>query len=85
MCSFPFRVKALTWGIKGVGCQGDGSVQMLARGRQEQEELIQVLKEMGEEGIDVAVRRDDDGVRRKMGQQRAHVVPYTCAFLSVYG
>lgn len=47
------RVKALTWGIKGVGCQGDGSVQMLARGPQEQKELIQVLKEMGEEGVDV--------------------------------
>ncbi|CAM9274498.1 unnamed protein product [Scytosiphon promiscuus] len=41
------RVKALTWGIKGVGAQGDGSVQMLARGKQEQEDLTRVLKEMG--------------------------------------
>ena len=44
----PVRVKALTWGIKGVGAQGDGSVQMLARGSQEQEDLTLVLKEMGE-------------------------------------
>lgn len=42
------RVKGLTWGIKGVGAQGDGSVQMLARGRKEQAELTRVLKEMGE-------------------------------------
>ncbi|CAN0050821.1 unnamed protein product, partial [Hapterophycus canaliculatus] len=41
------RVKALTWGIKGVGAQGDGSVQMLARGKKEQEDLTRVLKEMG--------------------------------------
>ncbi|CAN0421972.1 unnamed protein product, partial [Ectocarpus sp. 12 AP-2014] len=39
------RVKSLTWGIKGVGAQGDGSVQMLARGRREQEELTLVLRE----------------------------------------
>lgn len=42
------RVKNLTWGIKGVGAQGDGSVQMLARGREEQTELTRVLQEMGE-------------------------------------
>ncbi|CAM9442895.1 unnamed protein product [Pylaiella littoralis] len=45
------RVQALTWGIKGVGAQGDGSVQMLARGVQEQEELIRVLKDMGMGGV----------------------------------
>lgn len=42
-------MRGLTWGIKGVGAQGDGSVQMLARGKQEQEDLTRVLKEMGEE------------------------------------
>lgn len=57
LLSFAFRVEALTWGIKGVGCQGDGSVQMLARGRREQEELIQVLKEMGEGRIVTAGRQ----------------------------
>ncbi|CAM9232286.1 unnamed protein product, partial [Ectocarpus fasciculatus] len=45
------RVKALTWGIKGVGAQGDGSVQMLARGRREQEELTLVLRKMGMTGV----------------------------------
>ncbi|CAN0498331.1 unnamed protein product, partial [Ectocarpus sp. 12 AP-2014] len=45
------RVKSLTWGIKGVGAQGDGSVQMLARGRREQEELTLVLREMGMTGV----------------------------------
>lgn len=44
-----FRVKNLTWGIKGVGAQGDGSVQLLARGREEQEELTRVLEEKGEQ------------------------------------
>eukprot|EP00752_Nemacystus_decipiens_P005273 g4783.t1 len=56
------RVKALTWGIKGVGCQGDGSVQMLARGPREHEELIQVLKEMGMSGVlPVTVMQSRDG------------------------
>ena len=41
-------MKELTWGIKGVGAQGDGSVQLLARGREEQAELTRVLKETGE-------------------------------------
>lgn len=44
-------MKNLTWGIKGVGAQGDGSVQMLARGREEQAELTRVLKEMGETAV----------------------------------
>lgn len=42
------RLKDLTWGIKGVGAQGDGSVQLLARGEKEQTEIIRVLREMGE-------------------------------------
>lgn len=72
-----FRVKALTWGIKGVGCQGDGSVQMVARGPQEQEELIQVLKEMGEEGIGMCSGNDHDGFSPKQRANRGHaLVPH---------
>lgn len=41
-------MKELTWAVKGVGAQGDGSVQMLARGREEQEKLVELLNEMGE-------------------------------------
>ena len=42
------RVKELTWGAKGVGSQGDGTVQFLAKGEQEQKDLIEYLsKEKG--------------------------------------
>jgi UTP-glucose-1-phosphate uridylyltransferase/mevalonate kinase len=36
-------VKDLTWGGKGVGSQGDGTVQFIARGKQEQSALIEYL------------------------------------------
>ena len=37
-------VQPLIWGGKGVGSQGDGSVQFLARGVNEQQLLIQKLE-----------------------------------------
>lgn len=38
----------MTWAVKGVGAQGDGSVQMLARGPEEQKQLVGLLNQMGE-------------------------------------
>lgn len=41
------KVKELSWGGKGVGSQGDGSIQFLARDEEAQLELIDYLKEIG--------------------------------------
>lgn len=38
------KIKGLTYGMKGVGSQGDGTVQLLARDRQCQDKLIQYLE-----------------------------------------
>lgn len=38
-------IEKLVWGGKGVGSQGDGSVQFIAKGKAEQEELVQYLNE----------------------------------------
>ena len=43
-------VKALTYGAKGVGSQGDGTVQFLAKDEESQEKLIEYLS--GERGMD---------------------------------
>ena len=40
-------VKALTWGGKGVGSHGDGSVQLLARDEQSQQQLVDYLASIG--------------------------------------
>ena len=40
------RVMPLIYGGKGVGSQGDGSVQLIARGQEEQKTLMQVLREI---------------------------------------
>jgi len=41
--SYP-PAQELIWGGKGVGSQGDGCAQFVARGAQEREELVRVLK-----------------------------------------
>ena len=41
------RVKALTYGGKGVGSHGDGSVQFLAKSKECQNELVEYLKLKG--------------------------------------
>ena len=41
------RVKALTYGGKGVGSHGDGSVQFLAKSKECQNELVEYLKSKG--------------------------------------
>lgn len=43
-------VKSLTYGVKGVGSQGDGSIQFLAKDEKSQKELIDYLIE--EKGLD---------------------------------
>lgn len=40
-------IKPLVYGGKGVGSQGDGCVQFLARGMEEQQELLRLLKRQG--------------------------------------
>jgi UTP-glucose-1-phosphate uridylyltransferase/mevalonate kinase len=40
-------IQHLVWGGKGVGSQGDGSAQFIARGADEQGELIEELEKMG--------------------------------------
>jgi len=44
------KVKEYTYGAKGVGSQGDGSIQFLAKDEKSQKELIKYLKE--EKGLD---------------------------------
>ena len=39
------KIKELTYGAKGVGSQGDGSIQFLAKDDKTQEELIKYIKE----------------------------------------
>lgn len=41
------QIKALSYGGKGVGSQGDGSVQFLAKSKEDQETLIEYLRERG--------------------------------------
>jgi len=41
------NVKALTWGGKGVGSHGDGSVQFLARDEESQQQLMDYLQAQG--------------------------------------
>lgn len=41
------NIKALTWGGKGVGSHGDGSVQFLARDEQSQQKLVEYLRAKG--------------------------------------
>ena len=41
------KVRSLTFGGKGVGSQGDGSVQFIARGPREQAELVEYLNASG--------------------------------------
>jgi len=38
------KIEPLIWGGKGVGSQGDGSAQFVARGEAEQEKLIEILE-----------------------------------------
>ena len=42
-------IQHLIWGGKGVGSQGDGSAQFVARGEREQDELIEMLKPLNVE------------------------------------
>jgi UTP-glucose-1-phosphate uridylyltransferase/mevalonate kinase len=41
------RIRDLVWGGKGVGSQGDGSAQLVARGETEQSALVKRLLDMG--------------------------------------
>jgi galactokinase len=45
------KIKHLIWGGKGVGSQGDGSAQFVAKGEEEREKLMEILKEKGHESL----------------------------------
>ena len=50
------HIKELTWGGKGVGSHGDGSVQFLAKSEAAQEELVNYLKSRGMPAYKLTIR-----------------------------
>ncbi len=50
----------LVYGGKGVGSQGDGSVQFIAKGPKEQKKLIQKLKELGTDPYPLVIKAEPD-------------------------
>ncbi|GAG26182.1 unnamed protein product, partial [marine sediment metagenome] len=53
-------IQELVWGGKGVGSQGDGCAQFVARGREEREELKRRLAELDVECFDLDVEAAPD-------------------------
>jgi len=49
------ELKTLVWGGKGVGSQGDGSAQFVARGEAEQKALLEKLRGMGYEALPLCI------------------------------
>ena len=54
------NIKPLVYGGKGVGSQGDGCVQFLARGMKEQKQLLKLLKNQGLDPYPLTIPRSDD-------------------------
>ncbi|MFQ6039522.1 MAG: mevalonate kinase [Candidatus Poribacteria bacterium] len=54
------KIKHLIWGGKGVGSQGDGSAQFVAKGESEREELIERLKELDVECFKLNIEAIND-------------------------
>lgn len=50
------EIRALTWGGKGVGSNGDGSVQFLARSSEAQAELVRLLQSRGLQACPLTIR-----------------------------
>ena len=50
------EIRALTWGGKGVGSNGDGSVQFLARSSEAQAKLVKLLHERGLQACPLTIR-----------------------------
>ena len=54
------KIKHLIWGGKGVGSQGDGSAQFVARGEEEREKLMDMLKELDVECFKLNIEAIND-------------------------
>jgi galactokinase len=54
------KIRPLIWGGKGVGSQGDGSAQFVAKGENEREELIEILKELDVECFKLNIEAFND-------------------------
>jgi galactokinase len=55
------KIKHLIWGGKGVGSQGDGSAQFVAKGEEEREKLMEILtKELDVECFKLNIEPVDD-------------------------
>ncbi len=63
--------KELTYGGKGVGSQGDGCVQFVARGADEQKELMNKLAELGMDPYPLTIHPSDDPAKLKTKSQKA--------------
>jgi UTP-glucose-1-phosphate uridylyltransferase/mevalonate kinase len=50
-------LKSLVWGGKGVGSQGDGSAQFIARGQKEQDALVAMLTAKGFGALPLTIRK----------------------------
>ena len=53
-------IQELVWGGKGVGSQGDGTAQFVAKGKPEQEEVIKKLEELGKECFVLDIKPQSD-------------------------
>jgi galactokinase len=56
--SFP-KIQHLVWGGKGVGSQGDGSAQFVAKSKQEREEAIEILKKLDVECLKLDIKNSN--------------------------
>jgi len=56
------KIKHLIWGGKGVGSQGDGSAQFVARGEEEREKIIEILKELDVECFKLNIEALNDEI-----------------------
>ena len=86
------KIKELTYGAKGVGSQGDGSIQFLAKDDKTQEELIKYIKEkydMEEEDfLSAELEVVPAGKSRESGLDASMIMAYgqddrVCAYTSL--
>jgi hypothetical protein len=61
--SFP-KIQHLVWGGKGVGSQGDGSAQFVAKGEQEREVAIEILKELDVECFKLDIKNSNERIAK---------------------
>jgi len=50
------KLKPFIWGGKGVGSQGDGTAQLLAKSKTDQQKLLQIVEGLGFSGIPLVIK-----------------------------